>query len=146
MFGSQDHERFVRAEPGLLMATSRAIFETLPWGSTTATKANDQDNTAITTAATDYYTVDSRFRPPDVQRATGPSAQTLIQGIFKEWTEPQPTPVALTKQCGLLADVIIAGGNVTDGLSVRWEPDTFLQRMINSIAQVSGSTTWSTCS
>lgn len=144
MFGSQDHERLVRAEPDLLMATSRAIFKALPWGSMTATKANDQDNTAITTAATDYYTVDSRFRPPDVQRATGPSAQTLIQGIFTKWTEPQPTPVALAKQCGLLVDVIIAGGNVTDGLSVRWEPDNFLQRMVNDIAQVSGSMTRST--
>lgn len=128
------------------MDVSRAIVKALPWGSMTASKGNDQDDMAITMAATEYYTVDSRFRPPDVQRATGPSAQTLIQGIFKKWTEPQPTPVALAKQCGFPADVIIAGGNVTDGLSVRWEPDTFLQRMVNSIAQVSGSTTRSTCS
>jgi hypothetical protein len=127
------------------MDVSRAIIKTLPWGSMTATKANAQDDTAIKAAAKEFYTVDSRFRPPDVQRATGPSAQTLLQGLFTQWTEPQPTPVALAEQCGLLIDVIIAGGNATDGLSVRWEPDNFLQRMVNGIAQVSGSTIRSTC-
>jgi hypothetical protein len=103
----------------------------------TAIKANDQDGLAITTAARDYYAVDSCYRPPDMQRATGPSAQRLIQGIVTKWTQTQRASVALAKQCGLMTDVIAAGQNVTSGLSIRWEPDDFLQGMNADIGEVS---------
>ena len=119
-----------------MLSTLQAIVQALPWASMTASKTNEQDDTAITSASTDYYATDSLYRPPAMQRATTPSAQSLIQETIIKWTSPQLATVPLAGQCELLMSVVDAGQGVTGDLCVRWQPEEFLLRMTADVDKV----------
>lgn len=140
---TQDHVRLCAAAPELLAATLRTIIKALPWATMTALNPDGQGDPnahqydTAQSAAVEYYTAESPYRPPEMKRTRGPHTQFLLQGIVSNWTRKRVVMVPLAEQCGLLSDTVDAGQRVSGGLIVPWQPEDFLPRMSSDVAMVS---------